>query len=117
MANVTNRNTERWVRTVAPGEEIISAIPGGRYAMWSGTSMSAPIVSGIAALVLSVRPINGTIHTSSDIVDEIEETGWEWECTLASRGGVMMETARVDAFCAVMNNQACYLNDRSTCNE
>jgi subtilisin family serine protease len=114
---VTNRSTERWVRTVAPGEEIVSALPGGRYGMWSGTSMSAPIVSGIAALVLSVRPINGAAHTSSDVVDEVEESGWEWECTLASRGGVKMETARVDAFCAVMNNTVCYPNARTICNE
>ena len=95
---------------------IISALPGGRYGMWSGTSMSSPVAAGIAALVLSVRPINGIAHTASDVVDEIEESGWEWECNLASRN-IMMETARIDAFCAVTNNQSCFPNDRSICTE
>jgi len=34
----------------APGIEIWSALPGEQYAAWSGTSMAAPLVSGIAAL-------------------------------------------------------------------
>src|SRR5207237_4965243 len=41
----------RWVQILAPGEKIVSSIPCGRYGTWRGTSMSAPIVSGIAALI------------------------------------------------------------------
>lgn len=37
----------------APGENIISAAPGGGFASWSGTSMATPIVTGQVALVQS----------------------------------------------------------------
>ena len=38
----------------APGENILSTLPNGQYITWNGTSMAAPVVAGIAALVRSV---------------------------------------------------------------
>lgn len=43
----------RIVDVFAPGFEISSSVPGNKYAIFSGTSMAAPSVSGVAALVLS----------------------------------------------------------------
>ena len=44
-----------WVDLCAPGVAIRSAYPGGQYRLWSGTSMSAPFVSGTAALLIGLH--------------------------------------------------------------
>ncbi len=49
-------NTGPHIDLAAPGERILAAIPGAGYSTESGTSFSAPHVSGAAALVLSANP-------------------------------------------------------------
>jgi subtilisin family serine protease len=58
----------------APGVDIASALPGGQIGTWSGTSMSAPFVSGTAALVAQAHPswsapqiTTRLLRTSSDL--------------------------------------------------
>ena len=44
------------VDIVAPGSDIVSALPGGSFEPNSGTSMAAPHVAGIAALMIEAFP-------------------------------------------------------------
>ena len=69
-ANFSNYGSS--IDVSAPGVNIISAYPGGYYAMASGTSFSAPIAAGDAAVVRSklatgirTAVINGTISINA----------------------------------------------------
>ncbi|NEZ59638.1 PatA/PatG family cyanobactin maturation protease [Adonisia turfae] len=44
---------------LAPGQDIVGAMPGARVASLSGTSFAAPIVAGIVALLLSLQRQQG----------------------------------------------------------
>jgi subtilisin family serine protease len=46
----------RTVDVAAPGVDVLSTVPGGGYDLMDGTSMAAPFVSGVVALVASINP-------------------------------------------------------------
>ncbi len=67
-----------WVSVAAPGQDVLSSVPGGGYGTWSGTSMAAPLAAGEAALVRAVYPnlsaaeaVECIVETAADIPDPV----------------------------------------------
>ncbi|MEM6770953.1 MAG: S8 family serine peptidase, partial [Bacteroidota bacterium] len=54
-ASFSNYNG-KFVDVFAPGRDIYSTVPGSKYETFNGTSMAAPMVAGIAALLRSYFP-------------------------------------------------------------
>lgn len=83
----TNKYDNKWsssnygrrsVHVGAPGENILSTVPGNDYKYYSGTSMAAPHVSGVAALLKSHdinrdwREIKNLILSGGDSVNSMD---------------------------------------------
>jgi subtilisin family serine protease len=62
------------VKVCGPGVAIISSVPGGGYAAWDGTSMAAPHLTGLAALVLAHHPAFKNAPRSAARVDLLFQT-------------------------------------------
>ena len=88
---------------VAPGSEIISTAVGGGYNYVNGTSFSAPVVSAVAALVLSNNPgfsaeqVRNILKTSAD---DILYNGWD---NLSGAGRVSAENALLVPYAGILN--------------
>ncbi|HUQ81883.1 MAG TPA: S8 family peptidase [Gemmatimonadaceae bacterium] len=53
----------------APGVDILSTVPGGGYERESGTSMAAPVVSGVAAMLMSYFPTLSAADVKRILID------------------------------------------------
>jgi subtilisin family serine protease len=67
--------SNRGYRTVnigAPGVGIFSTVPGNKIESMDGTSMSAPLVSGVAALLLSAYPTASAQQIKTAIMNSVD---------------------------------------------
>jgi thermitase len=60
------------VDVAAPGENILSIVPGGKYSYMSGTSQATAFVSGEAALILSNHPLLSVEQLRNTIVSNVD---------------------------------------------
>ncbi|MFS0576657.1 S8 family serine peptidase [Sporosarcina sp. 179-K 3D1 HS] len=73
-------NTGASIDISAPGVDIHSSVPGGRFASYSGTSMAAPYVSGLAAMFKLENPIRSVGEIEGLLkryVDDRGAVGWD----------------------------------------
>lgn len=63
---------EQTVDIAAPGNDIISTLPGGQYGYMTGTSQATAFASGVAALVMANNP---QLHKAPEIRKYLTQTG------------------------------------------
>jgi subtilisin family serine protease len=95
---------QQQVDVFAPGVDILSTVPGGTYERESGTSMAAPVVSGVAALLMSYFPQ----LTAADVKRVILESATRYPDLQVvppggAPGGALVPFATLSATGAVVN--------------
>jgi cell wall-associated protease len=74
VANFSNYG-KKSVDVFAPGEDIYATVPGNGYKSLSGTSMAAPTVAGVAALLMSYFPD----LSSAQVIDIIKKSSRKFD--------------------------------------
>ncbi len=100
-ASFSNYNT-KYVDVFAPGEQIYSTVPDGKYEYLQGTSMASPVVAGVAAVLLSYMPgltpaqiIESLVNTSNkSTVNAMLKTNTNNRFDMISRAGGVIDARK-----------------------
>jgi subtilisin family serine protease len=74
LSDFSSFSPENYVDFVAPGDTVLSTYLNGQYAIMSGTSMAAPFVSGILALLISKYKTLGTSYKVEELRNILAST-------------------------------------------
>ncbi|MDD1414198.1 S8 family serine peptidase, partial [Dolichospermum sp. ST_con] len=75
LANFSNRSGSKEITYVtAPGVDVYSTVPNNQYALYNGTSMAAPHIAGVVALILSAMPNLTEIQVRQIIISSSENS-------------------------------------------
>lgn len=86
---------EHTVDLVAPGQDLLSTMPGGSYGRMSGTSQAAAVVTGVAARWLALDP---RLKTPAQVLTRLVHTGiGEADLKGKTKYGVRLNAAPVTA--------------------
>lgn len=81
------------IAVAGPSEDMVGAVPGDRYASWAGTSASAPVVAGTAALIKAKWPEMSSAQVANRIISTARDTGVPGKDPLYGYGVLDVEAA------------------------
>ncbi len=87
-------NSAAMLDILAPGVEITSSVPGGAFAVMSGTSMAAPQVAGAFAALRSARPT----ATVNEMLKALIDTG----VSVTDTNGIVKQRIQIDKAVAAL---------------
>ncbi len=90
-------NYGTWIDISAPGENILSTYPANTYGNSSGTSMAAPLVAGLAGLMLGKNPL----MTQTAVLNCISSTATNIATVNSPTLAGLLGAGRIDAFAAM----------------
>lgn len=102
LASFSNYGTKS-VHIASPGVGIYSTVPNDYYAEMSGTSMAAPFVTGVAALMLHEKPNLNGYQAKNIMLESASNVG--------SLGSYTKSSSKVNALDAVLSTQSATVSD------
>ena len=89
-------NTGEFIDICAPGEKVVSAMPGNSTGVKSGTSMAAPLVSSAAAMLMLEDPARSLTDIENILFSHTYDLGIPGKDKLFGHGGMTFRNYRSD---------------------